>query len=99
MKSKKIQIRVSNSEFYIIHKKAKQAGISTSEFLRAIALDYNLSYKLTNEEIEIYKELNKYADNFRRIGNLFKLGDSTKVKEISIETAQLIREHLNRLKL
>ncbi|MFV0140014.1 mobilization protein [Empedobacter falsenii] len=99
MKSKKIQIRVSNSEFYIINNKAKQAGITTSEFLRSIALGYNLSYKLTQEEIEIYKELNKYADNFRRIGNLFKVGDSTKVKEISIETAQLIREHLNRLKL
>lgn len=98
MKSKKIQIRVSNTEFYIINNKAKQAGITTSEFLRATALDYNLSYKLTSEEIEIYKELNKFSDNFRRIGNLFKQGDSTKVKEVSIETARLIREHLNRIK-
>lgn len=98
MKSKRILIRVSNTEFYIIKNKAKQAGITTSEFLRSLALEYNLSYKLTAEEIEIYKELNKFSDNFRRIGNLFKLGDSTKVKEISVETAQLIRNHLNRLK-
>lgn len=99
MKSKTIHIRVSNSEFYIIKNTAKKAGITMSEYLRATALNYNLSYKLTEDEIEIYKELNKYADNFRRIGNLFKLGDSTKVKEISVETAQLIRDHLNRLKL
>ncbi|WP_322969763.1 plasmid mobilization protein [Faecalibacter sp. LW9] len=99
MKPKTLRFRVSNTEYYIIKNKANYAGITTSEFLRAIALDYNLSYKLTEEEIEIYKELNKYADNFRRIGNLFKLGDSTKVKEISIETAQLIRDHLNRLKI
>lgn len=99
MKSKTIHIRVSNSEFYIIKNTAKKAGVTMSEYLRATALNYNLSYKLTEDEIEIYKELNKYADNFRRIGNLFKLGDSTKVKEISVETAQLIRDHLNRLKL
>ncbi|MGX9985446.1 plasmid mobilization protein [Soonwooa purpurea] len=99
MKSKTINIRVSNSEFYIIKNTAKKAGITMSEYIRATALNYNLSYKLTEDEIEIYKELNKYADNFRRIGNLFKLGDSTKVKEISVETAQLIRDHLNRLKL
>lgn len=98
MKSKRILIRVSNTEFYIIKNKAKQAGLTTSEFLRSLALEYNLSYKLTSEEIEIYKELNKFSDNFRRIGNLFKQGDTTKVKEVSIETAQLIREHLNRLK-
>lgn len=98
MKPKTLRFRVSNSEYYIIKNKAKQAGVSTSEFLRAVALDYNLSYKLTQEEIEVYKGLNKYADNFRRIGNLFKVGDSTRVKEVSVETALLIREHLNRLK-
>ena len=98
MKSKKIQIRVSNTEYYIIKNKAKQAGISTSEFLRATALNYDLSYKLTQDEIEVYKLLNKYADNFRRIGNLFKLGDTTQVKEVSIETANLIRAHLKKMK-
>ena len=98
MKPKTLRFRVSNSEYYIIKNKAKQAGVSTSEFLRAVALDYNLSYKLTEEEIEVYKNLNKFSDNFRRIGNLFKVGDSTKVKEVSVETALLIRDHLNRLK-
>ena len=59
MKPKTLRFRVTNAEYYIIKNKAKQAGISTSEFLRATALNYDLSYKLTQDEIEVYKLLNK----------------------------------------
>jgi len=97
-KTKKIEFRVTLTEYLIIQKKAKETGSSTSEFLRSIVLDYPLTYKLTKDEIEIYKELNKFADNFRRIGNLFKLGDTTAVKETAVTTALLIREHLNKLR-
>lgn len=96
-KNKKIEFRVTLVEYLIIQNKAKEAGCSTSEFLRSTALNYTLSYKLTKEEIEVYKELNKFADNFRRIGNLFKLGDIKGVKETALATAFLIREHLNKL--
>lgn len=96
-KTKKIEFRVTLTEYLIIQKKAKETGCSTSEFLRSTALDYNVTYKLTKEEIEVYKDLNKFADNFRRIGNLFKLGDTTAVKETAVSTALLIREHLNKL--
>ncbi len=97
-KTKKIEFRVTLTEHLIIKNKAKKTGASMSEYLRGIALGYDLTYKLTDEEIEIYKQLNKFSDNFRRIGNLFKLGDFTGVKEISIETSKLIRNHLNKLK-
>lgn len=96
-KNKKIEFRVTLTEYLIIQRKAKETGCSTSEFLRNTALDYTLTYKLTKEEIEVYKELNKFADNFRRIGNLFKLGDTTGVKEVTIDTALLLREHLKKL--
>ena len=97
-KTKKIEFRVSLTEYLIIKNKAKKTGGSMSEYLRGIALDYDLTYKLTDNEIEVYKQLNKFSDNFRRISNLFKLGDTTGVKETSIETAKLIRDHLNKLK-
>ena len=96
-KNKKIEFRVTNTEHLIIRNKATKVGCSMSEYLRGTSLDYPLTYKLTNEEIEIYKQLNKFSDNFRRISNLFKLGDVTGVKEASIETAKLIRIHLNKL--
>lgn len=96
-KIKKIEFRVTMTEFLLIQKKSNDTGCSMSEFLRNTALNYELTYKLTNDEIEVYRELNKFADNFRRIGNLFKLGDTEGVKKITIETASLIRNHLNKL--
>ena len=98
MKPKTLRFRVSNSEYYIIKNKAKQAGVTISEYVRSRALDYDLTYKLTEEEIIVYKQLNSFSDHFRRISNLFKLGDITKVKEVSVETAELIRKHLEKLK-
>ena len=97
-KTKKIEFRVTLTEHLIIKNKAKKTGGSMSEYLRSMALGYDLTYKLTDDEIEVYKQLNKFSENFRRIGNLFKLGDVTGVKETSIETAKLIRNHLNKLK-
>ncbi|MDR0229925.1 MAG: mobilization protein [Flavobacteriaceae bacterium] len=94
----KIEFRATLTESLLIKNKAKKIGCSVSEYLRSTALGYSVSYKLTQDEIETYKLLNKFADNFRRIGNLFKLGDTTKVKESTIETANLIRAHLEKLK-
>ncbi|WP_333661014.1 plasmid mobilization protein [Chishuiella changwenlii] len=98
MKSKIIKFRVSNTESYIIKKKAENCGITTSEFIRAVCFDYTIKPRLKDDEIEAYKMLIKYADNFRRISNLFKLGDTTGVKELSIETSKLIRKHLEKFK-
>ncbi len=98
MKDNLIKFRVSKIENLIIKKKALNSGISVSELMRGLALDYKLSNKLTPEEIECYQLLSKYADSFRRISNLFKLGDTTGVKEVSIETSKIIREHLLKLK-
>lgn len=95
---KKIEFRVTHTEYLIIQNKASKSGNTISEFLRNTAMGHQLSYKLTEDEILIYKHLNQYADYFRRIGNLFKLGDTTGVKETCIETTKLIQTHLNKLK-
>lgn len=98
MKDNLIKFRVSKIENLIIKKKASNSGISVSELMRGLVFNYKLSNKLTPEEVECYQLLAKYADNFRRISNLFKLGDTTGVKEESIATSKLIREHLLKLK-
>jgi hypothetical protein len=97
-KIKKIEFRVTLTEHLIIKNRAEKVGCTMSEFLRNTALDYPLTYKLSLDEIEVYKQLNMFSNNFRRISNLFKFGDVTGVKETSVETAKLIREHLNKLK-
>ncbi|UAB82863.1 mobilization protein [Zunongwangia sp. SCSIO 43204] len=95
---KKIEFRVTRTEHLYIKNKADKAGCTVSEFLRNTAMGYPITYKLSPEELEVYKQLNKFSDNFRRIGNLYKLGDVTGVKETSVATAKLIRSHLNKLK-
>lgn len=98
MKDNLIKFRVSKIENLIIKKKASNSGISVSELMRGLVFNYKLSNKLTIEEVECYQLLSKYADNFRRISNLYKLGDTTGVKEEAIATSKLIREHLLKLK-
>jgi len=93
----RINLRLKLSEKKIIERKAAQAGCSMSEFIRNTALGYTLSYKLTDEEIEVYKLLTKFSSNFISISNLFKKGDYTGVKEKSVETAKQIQQHLKKL--
>ena len=53
-------------------------------------------------ELEIYKDLHKYHNNFSYIGNLIKGHEENKEKKIlqEIETVKsLIRDHLKRFKI
>ena len=98
MRNQIIKFRVSKIEQRIIQKKSEKAGLTISEFLRRLALEKEIKSRLTSEEIECYKTLSKFADNFRRISNLFKLGDVTGVKNESLETSKLIRNHIEKFK-
>jgi hypothetical protein len=98
LKKERIEIRLSKIDKLILVKKASKCGLSLSQYVLSCAMNLEIKNRLTQEEIECYQLLSKYADNFRRISNLFKLGDTTQVKEVSIETAKLIREHLLKLK-
>lgn len=93
-----IKIRVSTIEKRTIKKKAKEAGLNISEFLRKLALGHQVRARLTPEEIECYKTLNDFANYFTWTGNALKSGDITKVKELCIETSKAILAHLNKLR-
>ena len=96
-RTQKIEIRVSKVEYLIIKNKAHSSGNSVSEFMRGMALDYTLNYKLTEEELMVYRMLIDYKNHFIHIGNLFKLGDHFSVKERTVELAELIKNHLKKL--
>lgn len=98
MKNKEFRFRVSPLEHQIIKNKIAKTGLSISEFMRRLSLDLELKNKLMPDEILCYKNLSKFADNFRRISNLFKLGDVTGVKNETIEASRLIKEHLEKLR-
>lgn len=96
MKKQKIEIRVTSLEKAIIQKKAENSALSMSEYVRSSALNQNISYKLTEDEFEVYKMLKSYYNNFQRIGNLLKEKDAEFAKEV-MKTAKEIRRHLKKI--
>lgn len=90
-----LKFRCSLLEKRAIEKMAENSGLKTAQFCRASALNQKISYKLTAEEIEVYKMLAEYRTNFKRIGNLFR-----KNEDITADLQQLIKEidgHLKKL--
>ena len=83
-----IKFRVTELELQIIKLKISKTGLSISEFMRRTSLGIEMKNKLTEDEVICYQNLSKFADNFRRISQLFKLGDITKMKEECLNTSR-----------
>jgi len=96
--SKRIEFTCDSFEFKLIKLKAKESGISRAEYCRKSSLNQKVSYKLTQEEIQIYLMLQKYAVSFKNISNMFK-GKNLELSNYCLETATEIREHLKKLQL
>jgi hypothetical protein len=97
-KNHRIEVRLSEIDKSILQKKAEETGISLSQYVLSCALKLEIKNRLTADEIECYKTLSKYADNFRRISNLFKLGDTDEFKKECLVASAEIRQHLLKLK-
>ena len=95
MKKKRIELRLSSLEKAIIEKKAENSGLSVSEYCRRSALNQKIDYKLTNEELEVYKGLHEYKRNFTLIKNMFKERNPDLVQVVQ-STANKIEQHLKR---
>lgn len=95
-RKRKIECRVTNAELLILRKKAKQAGITLSEYIRGVALNYQLAYKLTEDEIQSYKELTNLKTNFQRISNYMKYKSTEELRTAILETTQLVNTHLKK---
>ena len=97
-KKERIEIRLSKIDKLILIKKASKAGLSLSQYVLSCSLNLEIKNRLTADEIECYQLLSKYADNFRRISNLFKLGDTDGFKKECLVASSEIRQHLLKLK-
>ena len=62
--------------------KADEVGLPLSEYLRRCGLDKLIPPALTEEELEVYKELKRYATNFVQIANFIKNKDQRLFAEI-----------------
>jgi hypothetical protein len=93
MKRTYIKFRCSIYEKKLLKKRAHRAGLSLSEYCRSSAFGNTIIERLTREQLECYKTLIKYKNNFTSIGNMFKKRNPKLANEVA-ELAEQIRNHL-----
>lgn len=93
MKREFVQFRCSVFEKKLLKVKAKKSGLSISEYCRRAAFDDRIIERLSKDQIEVYKLLVKYQNNFKRIGNMFRKRNPRLADEVT-QLAKEIREHL-----
>jgi hypothetical protein len=67
VRTKIMQIRVSEVEFEMIHSRASQAGLSCSELFRRNALLRPLPKRTTKIAVQTYVELGKIGNNINQL--------------------------------
>ena len=93
MKKEFVQFRCSVYEKKLLKVKAKKSGLSISEYCRRAAFNDRIIERLSEEQIEIYKMLSKYQNNFKHIGNMFRKRNP-KLSDEVVKLANEIRQHL-----
>ncbi len=73
---------VSMVDKEIIKNRAEKTGMSMSEYIRQCIFSKRVTYALTEEEIEIYKMLVRFNNDFERLANHYKYKDSILSNEI-----------------
>ena len=96
-KSDCIKFRCSIYEKKLLKIKAKHSGLSLSEFCRRAIYDKEIKERLSDDQIEIYKTLSKFHNNFKSIGNMFRKKDP-KLSRAVYELADKIKAHLQNIK-
>jgi len=71
-KSELIKFRCSIYEKKLLNIKAKQSGLTLSEYCRMATKEQRIVERLSDEHIDLYRTLIKYHNNFKAIGNMFK---------------------------
>ncbi len=95
-KNQWIKFRCSLYEKKMLRIKAKQSGLSLSEFCRRSIYEKEIKERLSDDQIEIYKTLAKFHNNFKSIGNMFRKKDPKLSKEV-YALANAIKSHLQNL--
>ncbi len=97
-KSEIIKFRCSIYEKKLLRIKAKRSGLTLSEYFRRVALEQKITERLTEEQIDIYKMLINYHNNFKSIGNMFTKRNP-KLTEMVYGLANEIKGHLKNFKV
>lgn len=96
-KTKNILIRVNLFDEKLIKVKAKDCGLSVSEYLRRCGLNKSVPKSMNTEELEVYKDLKKFYNNFTSISNLLVKGDHARMIQEIEELKSSLKEHLKKI--
>jgi len=96
-KTKNILIRVNLFDEKLIKVKAKDCGLSVSEYIRRCALNKSVPRTMDSEELQAYKDLKKFYNNFTAISNYLKHGDHQKMIAEIEDLKTTLKEHLNKI--
>ena len=97
-KTKRIEIRLTLLEEKLLKVKAKETGLPVSSYVRNCALGKKLPKQLNESELETYRELKKFYNNFSSISNLLKKGDyGNMLSEISLVQQEILL-HLQKIR-
>ncbi|RAV28900.1 mobilization protein MbpA [Sinomicrobium soli] len=92
-----IKFRCTQYEKKLLRIKAKRAGLSISAYCRMAVMEDRIVERLTEEQLEAYKMLVQYHNNFKRISNMFRKRNPRLADEV-LRLAQEIKTHLYNFK-
>lgn len=94
-RSSTIKFRVTPLEKEVIENYANYANLNISDYCRKSAFNKRIYKPLNEEELGVFKTLNQFYINFKRLGNLIRNKDENLFKEIE-ETTSIIKQHLRK---
>lgn len=71
-KTELVKFRCTVMEKKLLINRAKNSGLTLSEYFRRVAFEKKITERLTEDEIEIYKTLVRFHNNFKSIGNMYR---------------------------
>lgn len=93
-RTKFLKFAVDPMEDRIIREKALSKGLKLSEFVRGLSMSYDISYKLSKDEICAYMALVKFSDELRAIGLLFEKAGYEEAAATAAALSHDVRQHL-----
>lgn len=95
-KTELVKFRCTVMEKKLLINRAKNSGLTLSEYFRRVAFEKKITERLTEDEIEIYKTLVRFHNNFKSIGNMYRKRNP-KLTEKVYGLAEEIKTHLQKL--
>lgn len=89
-KNEKINFRCTEDECFVIRNTARECGTTMSDFCRRVVLNYRPKKRLTEEELELLREVRRITSDLQHIANFFRKKEyETVIREVRLVVNKL----------